>query len=490
MTVQIGDVIDGKYKIVRLLGEGGMGAVYEGTNTRIHRQVAIKVLHSNVATNDEAMTRFEREAQAAGRIGSDHIVEVLDLGDLPGGERYMVMEFLEGESLSDRIARGQMRPREIAPLMVDMLEGLKAAHGAGIIHRDLKPDNVFLMTTRAGRKDFVKIVDFGISKFSAMGGEFSMTRTGAVMGTPYYMAPEQAKGGNAVDLRADLYAVGVILYQAVVGSVPFDAETFNELLFKIVLESPPPLADRVPGIDPDFVELVDKAMAREPNDRFQTSEEFQNALRAWLGGAYVAAGQTIGAGTPHLGEPGSDAGATAHPTPPEQARGELGTAAPWSHTEGGAGIPMKKSGRSPLWIGLAVLLVGAAGYGFVRVQQENKQADAARQAAEQEQRELAARQADEERAAAMRSLTAEREAAEKARQRADEARQLAEQEKAELLAEKEQTAAPQPRTATPQPAAPRPSSPRPRPQPKPTTAPPPAPKPHSSSTGRTIRTDF
>src|SRR5690606_16592321 len=130
--------------------------------------VAIKVLHGEVAANEEAMTRFEREAQAAGRIGSEHIVEVLDLGDLPGGERYMVMEFLEGEALSDRIERGRIAPRDIAQLMVDMLEGLKAAHAAGIIHRDLKPDNVFLLANRGGKKDFVKIVDFGISKFNTM----------------------------------------------------------------------------------------------------------------------------------------------------------------------------------------------------------------------------------------------------------------------------------------------------------------------------------
>jgi serine/threonine-protein kinase len=300
MGLQIGDVIDGKYRIVRLLGEGGMGAVYEGENARIHRRVAIKVLHGEVASNEEATTRFEREAQAAGRIGSEHIVEVLDLGDLPGGERYMVMEFLEGEALNDRIEHGRMAPRDIALLMVDMLEGLKAAHAAGIVHRDLKPDNVFLLTNRGGKKDFVKIVDFGISKFNTLGGEFSMTRTGAVMGTPYYMAPEQAKGGKGVDHRVDLYAVGVILYQAVVGHVPFQAETFNELLFKIVLETPPPLQDQLPGIDPSFVALVNKGMARDPDERYATAAEFQNALRQWLGGAVIPAGRTVNVGTPNV----------------------------------------------------------------------------------------------------------------------------------------------------------------------------------------------
>src|SRR5690606_38849320 len=144
--------------------------------------------HSGVAENADAVQRFEREAQAAGRIGSQHIVEVLDLGDLPDGDRYMVMEFMDGDSLSDRIRKvGKMRPEQIYPISHQLLEGLHAAHSAGIIHRDLKPDNVFVLAEHGNQKDFVKILDFGISKFSALGNEsgFSMTRTGAVMGTPY-----------------------------------------------------------------------------------------------------------------------------------------------------------------------------------------------------------------------------------------------------------------------------------------------------------------
>src|SRR5438477_4988759 len=151
MSLSTGDVIDGKYRIVRLLGEGSMGAVYEGENVRIHRRVAIKVLHNNVAENVDAVQRFEREAQAAGRIGSDHIVEVLDLGNLPDGDRFMVMEYLDGESLSQRIqGRGRLTPHEASGLMVQLLEGLAAAHGAGIIHRDLKPDNVYLIRSKRG----------------------------------------------------------------------------------------------------------------------------------------------------------------------------------------------------------------------------------------------------------------------------------------------------------------------------------------------------
>lgn len=284
MALTTGEIIEGKYRIVRLIGEGGMGAVYEGENTRIHRRVAIKVLHQGVAENQEAVQRFEREAQAAGRIGNDHILEVLDLGELSNGERFMVMEYLDGEPLSERIRRvGKMRPAEITPLIIQVLEGLKAAHGAGIVHRDLKPDNVFVLKEKAGQHDFVKLIDFGISKFLPLGGnEMKMTRTGTVMGTPYYMSPEQASGSREADHRSDLYAVGVILYEAVVGRVPFDAPTFNQLLFQIVLSDPPPPQQLVPDLDTGFANLIAKAMARDVAHRFQSAVDFSNALLAWL----------------------------------------------------------------------------------------------------------------------------------------------------------------------------------------------------------------
>ncbi|HVY46582.1 MAG TPA: serine/threonine-protein kinase, partial [Minicystis sp.] len=242
MSGELGQVIDGKYKLVRLLGSGGMGAVYEGENLRIRRRVAIKMLHAAVSSQAETVARFEREAQAAGQIGSEHICEVLDLGVLPDGTRYMVMEYLEGETLTARIERGgRLTPAASIPLLVQVLEGLGAAHAAGIIHRDLKPDNVWIVPQRGGMRDFVKILDFGVSKFTqaAGGDEMKMTRAGTVMGTPYYMSPEQARGGQ-IDARTDLYALGVVLYQATTGQVPFDAATFNELLFKIVLEAPAP----------------------------------------------------------------------------------------------------------------------------------------------------------------------------------------------------------------------------------------------------------
>src|SRR5579859_7621330 len=175
--LETGQVIDGKYRIVRLIGTGGMGAVYEGENSLIRRRVAIKVLHADTADNGDIIRRFEREAQAAGEIGNDHILEVLDLGSLPNGDRYIVMEFLDGEPLTQRMDRlKRMTPVQIVPIITQLLEGLGAAHKAGITHRDLKPDNVFLLRKKAGHRDFVKIIDFGISKFAQVENATKMTQ--------------------------------------------------------------------------------------------------------------------------------------------------------------------------------------------------------------------------------------------------------------------------------------------------------------------------
>jgi eukaryotic-like serine/threonine-protein kinase len=485
-----GEIIDGKYRIVRLLGEGGMGAVYEGENTRIHRRVAIKVLHSGVAEQGEAVARFEREAQAAGRIGSDHIVEVLDLGTLEGGDRYLVMEYLDGEGLGSRIKeRGRLTPAELCPIAHQLMEGLAAAHGAGIIHRDLKPDNVFLLRSRGGTSDFVKLLDFGISKFNQLSGDsgFSMTRTGAVMGTPYYMAPEQAKGSREMDHRVDLYAAGVICYEALTGQVPFNADTFNELLFKIVLEEPRPLEQIEPSIDAGFAAIVTKAMARDPAHRFQTAKEFQEALAQWAAGhgQQLAVALKVTRAQP---TPLSSSALSRTPSP-----GALGTGTPGTWAQTGSNLDatvdkLPKKSNAPLFIGVALvgLLLGGGGILAMKMsgdtETEKKLADA--RAADKATQEAAARaheaKVEEER---QRASSAEQETS-KVKAEAEKAK--AEAEKAKVIASQALASA-EARNKAPPVAVARTTA---RPVAKP--APPKeAPKPATTTgTGRKIRTSL
>jgi serine/threonine-protein kinase len=281
----IGKTIGGKYNVRAVLGEGGMGTVFEALNLAIGRQVAIKVLHATQLRKKDAVRRFHQEARAAGAIGHPNICEVYDLGTLDDGCPYLVMEKLVGETLADRIAReGGLPTDEVVDILTQVLSGLVAAHEKGIVHRDIKPENVFL-TRRVGCPPVAKLVDFGVSKIIAAqrvdadDQEMDLTRTGIVLGTPYYLAPEQARGDRNLDARVDLYASGVVLYEALTGRRPFTAANYNALLINILTRSPRPARELRPDLPEAFDQILQKAMAREPFDRYQSAVEFQNDLQ-------------------------------------------------------------------------------------------------------------------------------------------------------------------------------------------------------------------
>jgi len=269
----------GNYRVTKLLGEGGMGLVYLAEHPVIGRKVAIKVLHVALAKDSDIVARFFNEARAIHMIGHENIVEILDFGQTSDGQPYFIMEYLTGESLSERIARGAIPPPETAIISEQMCRALGAAHTKGIVHRDLKPHNVQLLTKLDGRVH-VKILDFGVAKILAApdGAQSVKTRTGSLMGTPLYMSPEQCKGSGILDHRTDIYSLGVMIYEMLAGRPPFVAEGIGELFAKHMLEDPPQLLDFAPATPPAMAAAIMKSLAKEIDDRFPTMEDFRRAL--------------------------------------------------------------------------------------------------------------------------------------------------------------------------------------------------------------------
>ncbi|MET0284060.1 MAG: serine/threonine-protein kinase [Polyangiales bacterium] len=272
----LGVELGGAYRIERVLGEGAMGRLYEASHLRLDRRFAIKLLHQPLAQRDDMRARFDREARVMSRVRSDHVVDVVDVAALPDGRACIVTELLEGCDLERHleVKGGKLPVGEAVHLVRECLRGLASAHALGVVHRDLKPSNLFLARDASGRVT-LKVLDFGVAKH---GGDAELTAVGTIMGTPAYMAPEQARGARFADHRSDLYAVGAVLYRLLTGQPPYEEADVNGTLIRLLSEAPrrPTALDR--SIPAGLEAMIERAMARDPAARFQDAEELSSAL--------------------------------------------------------------------------------------------------------------------------------------------------------------------------------------------------------------------
>jgi serine/threonine protein kinase len=277
------EVIDRKYQIIRLLGEGGMGAVYEAHHLATGRRVAVKVLTDELSRMDEALARFHREARISRDMVSPHIAQVVDAGTDPRTRHpYIVMEYLAGEDL-DRVleSRGNLPVDLALRIGAQACLGLESAHRASVVHRDIKPANIFLARLDAGQV-VVKLLDFGIAK-PVSPQHKSLTKTGSVLGSPHYMSPEQAMAEKGIDLRTDIWSLGAVLYQLISGSPPFgEKDTIGALVLAIVTQAPPPLQKTAPWVPDAVAAVVHRALTRSRDQRFQSAADMFAAIQALL----------------------------------------------------------------------------------------------------------------------------------------------------------------------------------------------------------------
>ena len=363
--VREGDLLAGKYRVERVLGSGGMGVVVAAMHEQLEQRVAIKFVRDEALGNTDAVERFLREARAAVKLKSEHAAQGARRGHLESGAPYMVMEYLEGGDLSQVLEeRGRLRVETAAEYIVQACEAIAEAHAAGIIHRDIKPQNLFLAKSVGGGGK-IKVLDFGVSKSMVTSGAGGLTQTRSMLGSPLYMSPEQMRSSRDVDARADVWALGVVLYELLTQRWPFEAESMPELCLKVVSEQPTPITTYRPDVPPAVVEVITRCLQRDPNQRYAHAAELATALEAFAPPASriiaerarlavsMKGSQVSSPSISIESQPGTDVLARTAATP-----------AAWDSTKESSPIApaTKKPNRTGLWIGIGAGVV-AVGVG-------------------------------------------------------------------------------------------------------------------------------
>ena len=390
-------LVGGKYQLVKLIGRGGMGSVWEARHCNLGTPVAIKFIEAEYANSAEARSRFDKEAKAAATIQSKHAIQIHDNGVTEEGKPYIVMELLQGEPLDKRIDRlGQLTLQDTARILQQVSRGLSKAHERGIIHLDLKPENVFIVHNNDDDDEVAKVLDFGIAKIQSSPhspGITSSTKTGAVLGTPFYMSPEQARGLRNVDHRTDVWSLGVIAFKCVTGKLPFDGESVGDLLVKICTAPIPLPSHSVPGLPQAFDSWFLRALEREPDRRFANVTELAEhlAFAAGIGSRGPISNQAYSSGghTPHVSATiaaSGPGGGNATPAParrgsmPDGSHASYGsltpnpagmTAAPFTSSQP---VPGVGGGRGKWFVAAALtglLLAGGATAAALKIKKQN-----------------------------------------------------------------------------------------------------------------------
>ncbi len=367
--VSAGTVVGGKYRLEEPIGRGGMASVWRATHTTLESSVAVKFLETFGSGRDKMAKRFLREARLAGGLKHRNVVQILDFGVMDDGQPFMVMELLEGTSLADRFDHGPpLSDVELFEIVAQVLSGLAAVHDAGIVHRDVKPDNIFLVRDADG--DYPKLLDFGISRgVGAEAGDTRVTNTGAVIGTPLYMSPEQARGMSDVDRRTDVWSIGMVLWEGLTGELPFEAEHMGDVLIRVATEDAPSIALSRPDLPEAVVSLIGRALSRDREARFSEARAMREVL---LEAANRLAEDR---GEPARRRPSSRAMRTAKPT--EDVHAAL------TREMGSAPRPAPRS-PWPLVAGASALLVVLTGIAFIALGGEIRFSSAEAEASPQE----------------------------------------------------------------------------------------------------------